>query len=834
MPRTRPRKSAAAAKPAKTPALRTRRAADDLKDSQTKHAVLVRHNRALAQQLQDLRDRLADIVNEVQQRLRGGGKAASDKRKVSPAATHMVAETELLNAIVDQAADGIVVRDTAGRLLFANAAAQRLAQRPVAATTLDEAPSIWGETFDAAGRNLPIEEWPVSKALRGETVRAVEWHRRLPDGTRRVVLNSAAPLKHATGTIFGAVSITTDITDRKRWEDALRDSEAKFATAFQTSPVGITLSTLAEGRYVDANAAFCQMVGYARAELIGHTSVALRIWPDADTRRRTFADLPASGGIRERELVFRRKSGELFPVLFSCARVDVGGEGVVLTNVTDITARKQAEEALQQSEEKFAKAFAANPAAMTLTRVSDGRVLDVNDAYLTLMGYRREEIVGHMITAIGVWPSPSDRVRYIDALRRDGQVRNWEVVLRCKTGRPCDILLSGELITVHGDQVVLSTFLDITARKQAEAALQLSEQKFAQAFASNPAAISLTRLSDGRIQDANETALTVMGYRRDEVIGRTVDELGIWKDANARATYVARLRRDRRVRNWEVQFVTKARVPLHVLLSAELITMQSDELILSIYLDISERKRAEAALRQAHATLEQRVQERTADLARQTDQLRTMSAELTIAEQRERQTLGTLLHDGLQQLLVGCRLQVNSVARAKSPHVVESGCGKIVALLDQAIAATRSLTAELSPPILRDAGLVPALQWLAAWMQDTHQLAVDVVVHDTPPALDEPTLLLVVRSVRELLFNAVKHAHVNQAQVEIRVRRSRLQITVSDAGVGFDPTKIQPIGIGGLGLPSIRQRVEYLGGSLDIASSLGQGSRFTLRVPIPS
>ncbi len=124
------------------------------------------------------------------------------------------------------------------------------------------------------------------------------------------------------------------------------------------------------------------------------------------------------------------------------------------------------------------------------------------------------------------------------------------------------------------------------------------------------------------------------------------------------------------------------------------------------------------------------------------------------------------------------------------------------------------------------------LHWLAASMRQRHHLVIDLQVHDPVPALAEPTALLLFQSVRELLFNIFKHAAVDIVRLEIRVEADALQITISDQGVRFDPAKMQPVGVGGLGLPSIRQRLEYLGGTLQIASAPGQGSRFTLTVPI--
>jgi len=178
-------------------------------------------------------------------------------------------------------------------------------------------------------------------------------------------------------------------------------------------------------------------------------------------------------------------------------------------------------------------------------------------------------------------------------------------------------------------------------------------------------------------------------------------------------------------------------------------------MILEMDLDITERRRVEQELQRAHGHLEERAA-----------QLRALAGELALSEQRERQRLARILHDHVQQLLVGAKFRTAIVARM-GDDLIRQAAAEIERLLDESIAASRSLTTELSPPILHDAGLTAGLEWLARWMADRHGLRVALSLEGSLPDLAEEVRILLFESVRELLFNAVKHAHVTSAHVTV-------------------------------------------------------------------
>lgn len=221
------------------------------------------------------------------------------------------------------------------------------------------------------------------------------------------------------------------------------------------------------------------------------------------------------------------------------------------------------------------------------------------------------------------------------------------------------------------------------------------------------------------------------------------------------------------------------------------------------------------------------------ELEQKAAQLRALAEELVYTEQRERRRLAQILHDRLQQLLVGARYNLESLRTQSEEGSFQDAVRRVDGFLDECIKMSRSLTAELSPPVLYEAGLAAALRWLGRWFQETHGLAVHVTADDEPASDSEELRFTLFQAVRELLFNVVKHAKVRQAEVRLsRPAGGQVRIIVSDQGAGFEMAALQAREgkLGGFGLFSVRERLESLGGQLEIESAPGRGSRFVLSV----
>ncbi len=243
--------------------------------------------------------------------------------------------------------------------------------------------------------------------------------------------------------------------------------------------------------------------------------------------------------------------------------------------------------------------------------------------------------------------------------------------------------------------------------------------------------------------------------------------------------------------------------------------------------DITERKRLEEALRQQSETLEKAVADRTA-------RLRNLAVELVQTEQRERRRLSDFLHDDLQQVLVGAKFVSDRLASEPSAEDLSRDACKLRDLLAEALDKTRALSNGLVTPLLYEVGLVPALRHLAGQMQERFGVEIACEVHELPDLLQDAVKVSLFHSVRELLFNAVKHSGTKTVRLRGGISGGQIVLSVDDAGDGFDAGGVMSgtSRKGGNGLFSVRERMVDLGGTLTVDSVPGHGTHVTLSIPV--
>lgn len=448
-----------------------------------------------------------------------------------------------------------------------------------------------------------------------------------------------------------------------------------------------------------------------------------------------------------------------------------------------------------------------------------------NQAYLAWLGMDPKTISGkHIREVIG-----EERYRlnlpYIEGALR-GEAQQFERVIPRPDGSGVRHSLANYLPDLVDGEVrgfyVLVT--ETTALHDAHEALRASEERYRAVIEDQTELISRFT-ADGRYTFVNNIYCRFFGKAAEELLGRAwrpvchpddVDRIEAQLRALSPTTPTVVIENRVFSSSGEARWLQFANRGFFND-AGQLVEIQS------VGRDITERKQVEQALLEAHDQMERRVAERT-------EQLRRLGIEKALAEDGERQAIARDLHDGLGQLLHVAKIKLEAIG--KQLPVGEAATEALAALLAEASRQVRSLTTQLSPPVLHKLGLLHALHWLGEELDRLYGLKVEVSSVGPWSPLTPAQANILFRSARELLINAAKHSGSKQARLAVMVTASQLILSVEDDGIGMAGLPETLNATQGFGLASIRERLAYLGGSSEIVATPGEGLRVTLRMPL--
>jgi len=385
----------------------------------------------------------------------------------------------------------------------------------------------------------------------------------------------------------------------------LQASEAMLRKVFEASPDNIAVNRLSDGRFIAVNDAY-RVAGYTRDDVMGTDVIALGVWPHEEEMTRFLESIRQTGRVKNMETTQRRKDGSVETNLVSASVVEVNGESCVISMIRDITEIKRVETNLRASHAALRKIFDATLDIIVVTRLSDGSYIDFNQQFEQI-GYRQRDSDDSRKGQREIWASAEQHQQLRDRIMAEGVVRNMEVDFLKPDGGLMPALLSAVRVELDGEDCVVKMIRDLTEAKEASRALEENAKTLRDIFDVSPDVITVNRVSDGNFVAFNEELLRLTGHTREQAMGSSAMELGVWTDPADRLRLAAALAQDGTVRNLEIEFQTGNRTRVPTLVSASMINLGSELCVVSYIRDITERKRNERDLLAAREELSRQV-----------------------------------------------------------------------------------------------------------------------------------------------------------------------------------------------------------------------------------
>ena len=373
------------------------------------------------------------------------------------------ADRTQLQQIIVGLTEGVILVDLDGTIVWANEAALAMHGRRTA-DQLGASAGQYRERFELRYRNqhrLPPEEYPMDRVVAGESFSELTVEV-APRGEERRWVHQIRGLilTDARGRPDCLALVLDDETERF-------NAEERFERTFGANPAPAIIVRLSDMRYVKVNQGFLELTGYLREALIGRSMHEMDVLEGAEKRDLAVKRLHAGHTIPQMEACLRLPDDKTKTVIVAGQPIEVGDAPCMLFSFADLHPRKQAEDALRQSEARFAVAFRMAPGPMVIVALDGLRLLDVNDAFTAASGWRREEVIGRTESEIELW-SEAEREAVARLVRQTGRVRSMDVRLRGKDEQTRDYLLSAETVMINGAHSVLMVMLDITERRRTE------------------------------------------------------------------------------------------------------------------------------------------------------------------------------------------------------------------------------------------------------------------------------------------------------------------------------------------------------------------------------
>ncbi len=622
------------------------------------------------------------------------------------------------------------------------------------------------------------------------------------------------------------------------FENALRESEERFRSTFEQAAVGIA-HVAPDGRWLRVNQKLCEITGYTAEELSKLTYQEITHPDDLDADEQQAAKV-ASGELDHYALEKRyiRKDGSPVDasITVSGLRDPQGKLKYFISVVEDIRARKLTEEVPY----RLASIVESSDDAI-ISKDLNGTITSWNGAAERIFQYTANEALGQHITLIIPPELREEETQIIKRLRNGERIEHFETIRVRKDGQRLNISLTVSPVRdSHGRIIGASKIArDVTDRKRIESELREKEGVLRAAFTQTYSFLAILS-TDGTVLEANRAALEGTGFQRSEAIGHKVwdvwwrtlpEELATLKSGIANAAKGLAVREECRyaLRDGSIRIADRTLNPVQDERGEVLMIVASG-------LDITEHL-------QLRGILEDRVRERTlelevknAEVVRQTEIVRELSARLLQIQDEERRRIARELHDSVGQMLAAVSMNMANVHReadALSPEAAKS-LEDNTGLLEQLSIEIRTISHLLHPPLLDEVGLESALQWYIDGFSERSKINVDLQLPEDFGRLPRNLEITLFRVVQECLTNIHRHSGSSTASIRVARLQNEVRLEVRDAGKGIPKETQATLASGklsGVGLRGMHERLRQMGGQLEVQSN-GTGTLILATLPI--
>jgi PAS domain S-box-containing protein len=657
----------------------------------------------------------------------------------------------------------------------------------------------------------------VARAAAGQADR-FDIQIRLAEGRLAWIDLSLEPLRDDSGRVIYLVASAMVIEERKRAEAELRESEERFRAIAANTPDHIVV----QDRDLRYELVVNPQLGLTEAVMLGKTDVEILGPEDGAKLTAIKQGVLATGEPLSLEVPLPNAKGETeyFDGSYIPRRDAEGRIDGLIGYFRNVTERKRAEEALRESNRQMNTLIGNLPGAAYRCRNDPAYMTEfVSEGIAALTGYPSADFLEQR-RHMGDLIHPEDRERVWseiqDALARD---RPFEVTYRIigASGAQRWVWERGLGIRdAKGTLVALEGFVtDVTDRTRAEDSLRESEARFRTVFHASSIPASIATQSSGVLIEVNDAYCGFFGYAREELVGRTTTELGLWVDPADRQAITDLLKTTERAIAVETRRRRRSGEVRNVVLHIDRIRLRGERCTLTTLIDVTERREAEGALREANR------------------RLHALSMRLLEVQEAERAAIARELHDEIGQSLTALKLTAQMLARKASGETAKK-IGECVALAARTLDQTRSLTLDLRPPELDHLGLAASLREHLGRVAATAGFGGAFSADADYRALDRRLATAAFRVAQEALTNAARHAGARNVALELRTEDATLVLAVADDGRGFDLAQARERALRGesMGVLGMEERVALAGGRLEIATRPGAGTRVEARFPL--